>query len=357
MENSTTSPALKRCTKCRQWKSATTECFYRSKSRKDGLSPWCKDCQREQKGQVKHQPLIVDGKIRCSSGDDCKHPLGPTLPATSEFFSFEQGRLRGTCRLCRNAGRRHKYNSDPEYRARRVEMDRRKRSDPEKKARYRAAVKQKRAMHRDSINLSMRIRRATDEEWAERQRTKQRERYHSNEAFRTKAKQARKRWYAENKEVAREWNAQYRIKNRELLLEQKRQYFRSEQGRSKAKRWAQTNRTHRAVYDNNRTARLRNLPSTLTTDQYNQCLEWWNYSCAYCGAQRDFWNSLQADHFIPITSTDCPGTTADNILPSCKYCNTSKNRRRAEDWLIEKFGKRRARKILKRIQDYFDSLD
>ena len=37
-------------------------------------------------------------------------------------------------------------------------------------------------------------------------------------------------------------------------------------------------------------------------------------------------------------------------------CNNSKRNQDAEQWLIERFGERKARQILARIQQYFDSL-
>lgn len=62
------------------------------------------------------------------------------------------------------------------------------------------------------------------------------------------------------------------------------------------------------------------------------------------------------DHFIALTDTrpNNPGTVPTNIVPSCGICNDSKGNKNAAEWLIAKFGKRRAYAILKRIEIYFE---
>jgi 5-methylcytosine-specific restriction endonuclease McrA len=98
------------------------------------------------------------------------------------------------------------------------------------------------------------------------------------------------------------------------------------------------------------------LPNTFTKQDWQRCLEWWNYSCAFCGKQRDFWNTIEVEHFIAISSPECPGTVVGNMLPACKSCNSSKSDRDAEIWLIGKFGKKRATEIVRRINEYFETL-
>lgn len=44
MQDDTTNPPLKRCTRCHEWKPATAEFFYRNKATKSGLSFSCKVC-------------------------------------------------------------------------------------------------------------------------------------------------------------------------------------------------------------------------------------------------------------------------------------------------------------------------
>ena len=67
---------------------------------------------------------------------------------------------------------------------------------------------------------------------------------------------------------------------------------------------------------------------------------------------------MAMDHWIPIVSPDCPGTVPWNIVPLCGGaggCNNSKSDRNAAEWLIGKFGKRKGRAILRKIEAFLDS--
>jgi len=63
---------------------------------------------------------------------------------------------------------------------------------------------------------------------------------------------------------------------------------------------------------------------------------------------------LQEEHVVPVSKH---GTyTPDNIIPACQTCNISKKNLALSEWLKRKFGKRRTKQILVRINAYFDSL-
>src|SRR5581483_2176482 len=55
-------------------------------------------------------------------------------------------------------------------------------------------------------------------------------------------------------------------------------------------------------------ARKRSLPDTFTERDWQRALEYWDYKCAVCGRPRGLWHTLAADHWIPLTAPDCPGT-------------------------------------------------
>lgn len=68
-----------------------------------------------------------------------------------------------------------------------------------------------------------------------------------------------------------------------------------------------------------------------------------------------------ADHWIPLVYDDCPGTVPENIVPLCHSikdgaggCNNSKQALDPYQWLIDKFGKRKAEEIFTKIQAYFE---
>jgi hypothetical protein len=171
-----------------------------------------------------------------------------------------------------------------------------------------------------------------------------------------RVKERAHRWRQDNPERASENNRRWYRANSERAkeLSRRRQQANREQHNESSRRWCQANPERRRVYEQKRRARKRSLPATLTHEQWRLCLEHFNYCCAYCGSQRDFWFTVEQEHFIPTVSGG--GYVAKNIIPACKSCNTSKQDDDAVSWLTERFGKRKAKEILKRIQDYFDSL-
>lgn len=154
-------------------------------------------------------------------------------------------------------------------------------------------------------------------------------------------------WYIENTERAQAWKV--------ASIERVRGYRRT---------WLEAKpervRERRRVYEQNRRARKRSLPNTFTLEQQRFAVEFWNECCAYCGRQfHDLFNerTLAFDHYIPLSSPDCPGTTAGNMLPVCHGvdgCNTTKNMLDPEEWLAARFGKRKARQKAAAIKAYFD---
>jgi 5-methylcytosine-specific restriction endonuclease McrA len=83
-------------------------------------------------------------------------------------------------------------------------------------------------------------------------------------------------------------------------------------------------REERIVFMECERARQRGLPATLTLQEWEQTKkhfrEHWGRDadcCAYCGGSYE-----ALDHFVPIVEGG--GTTADNCVPACKRCNSSK---------------------------------
>lgn len=160
-----------------------------------------------------------------------------------------------------------------------------------------------------------------------------------------------RRQYRNNTEKRRKSSRDWRKRNPEKVQASNRRHRLENPDSLRLWRAANPDKDRAAIH--RRLARKRSLPDTLTPKQWQRCFEWWNYTCAYCGAQRDFWNVIEADHFIPLGSPDCTGTTALNIVPACRSCNSSKNNNNAAEWLQFKFP-RKWRKVLKRIETYFE---
>lgn len=111
-----------------------------------------------------------------------------------------------------------------------------------------------------------------------------------------------------------------------------------------------------ALIVHRRRARKQGLPDTFTLEQEQFGRRYFHYACAYCGNEEGFQWKVVMDHFIPIASPSCPGTIATNMVPSCQgmgSCNNSKSARDPQEWLIARFGKRKAATILRKIDAYF----
>lgn len=101
-----------------------------------------------------------------------------------------------------------------------------------------------------------------------------------------------------------------------------------------------------------RAARKKSLPDTLTANDWRVCLDYWRHQCCVCGSRQ----KLCAEHWIPLSSPNCPGTVVSNIVVMCLSCNSSKHNSVAELWLVGRLGNHEAGKVLKRIEAYFEQV-
>lgn len=327
----------------------------------------------------------------CFSGDQCIHPDGPWLPATTDFFWTHKQKADGLhprCRFCsgtplpaptgykRCPGCKELKPAAPEYfhiaRAhsdgfvsrcktcncktlvrRAVVIGDQKRCTqclqwfqntathyPTKKPRCRECLKQElqkwREANKDHIAQYQREQRVNQ---TEEQREHVRELSRANrQRNRQYILQRERIWRAAHPEV---WQ-RYRLANSERLKIAIRQ-------------WRQKNRHLCRLTDSRRRARERALPDTLTIDQWADCLDYWQHRCAICGRPPGLWHTIAQDHWIPLTDPRCPGTVACNIIPLChgqNGCNNSKGMKEPHMWLERRTGKRKARAKIREIEAY-----
>jgi hypothetical protein len=126
-----------------------------------------------------------------------------------------------------------------------------------------------------------------------------------------------------------------------------------------AKRFYSTPRGKAVMHAKNqrRAALVRALPSDFSAGDWARAVEYFNGRCAVCDRPPGLWHTLAADHWIPLTHPDCPGTVPTNIVPLCHQdggCNNHKSSKHPEQWLVETFGMRRAGEILERINAFFE---
>lgn len=156
-----------------------------------------------------------------------------------------------------------------------------------------------------------------------------------------------KRRYASNKDRIKETNKKWKDRNPEKF-------------KTTARRWGQNNPDKLRATKQRRRARERAMPDTFTAQDWQRAVDYFHGRCAVCERQcKDLFGerTIAADHWIPLNSPDCPGTVPTNMIPLCHGsddCNCSKGHKDPIEWLIWKFGKRKANEILKRVNTYFE---
>lgn len=183
-----------------------------------------------------------------------------------------------------------------------------------------------------------------------------------NKKWRDKNKEYFSKWKEENKEYYsaykksyhkkhRERNLEYfrnwRKENHEYLLEYDRKRYKQNKKEHlrRSRRYQLENKDKIKAYNQKRRNTKRNLPATLTSEQWVTIKRTFNYGCAYCGRK----DPLSQEHFIPLNSGG--EYTHDNIIPACKSCNSSKQDKSFFEWYPQQefYSKTRERKILKHL--------
>lgn len=162
---------------------------------------------------------------------------------------------------------------------------------------------------------------------------------------------ASKRYYVKHREEVRERHKRYHARTKARYAERTREWMKKNPEKATLSR---------ITNYNNRRARKNNLADTLTTEQWLNAVDYFHGCCAVCGRQgRDLLNThrLAADHWIPLSKDGA--TTAENIVPLCHGvdgCNNSKRDKMPLEWLTLRFGRRKAKTILAKVETYFRSL-
>lgn len=143
--------------------------------------------------------------------------------------------------------------------------------------------------------------------------------------------------YRNNAEKNRKRSSDYKKKNPEKIKDYKKSYYLVPENRKRElereKEWRKRTGKSRE-YDLRRRSRKASLPNTLTKEEWNQILFDFKGSCAYC--RKD--GKMVVEHLIPLSRNDIvnnPGTVKENIVPSCRSCNSSKHNKTHYEWCNE----------------------
>lgn len=184
-----------------------------------------------------------------------------------------------------------------------------------------------------------------------------------NREYNKNNKDKRKEYYEQNKEKIREYNKEYYHNNLDYFRESSKQYWEANRERliienreyyyenrdeiavtakkyqMKHKERIKQHRKSLKEYNRQRAqkrrAKIKKLPHSFTGEEWDKTLSDFDHSCAYCGMSQEEHRQkhnqpLHQEHFIPLYSGG--EYTANNIIPSCQYCNFKKNNRDFFEW-------------------------
>ena len=126
-----------------------------------------------------------------------------------------------------------------------------------------------------------------------------------------------KQYHEDHKEKKAEYGKQYYQEHKE----EKNQYYQDHKA-TIAEYQKQYAKAHPEQFKQKNQVRMtqkKNLPATLTVEQWINIKQSFNNNCSYCGCTE----KLEQEHFVPLSKGG--EYTHNNIIPVCKSCNCSKN--------------------------------
>ncbi len=269
----------------------------------------------------------------------CCSKCGTSFPATAEYFHRNKSRKNGLCERCKQCVTKYSKSYYEEHRE---------------------IVKQKsHEWYLNNLERAKNNHRKYAKEHPDQFRATSRRSYknHHDRIL------ERGRLYRQaNPDIIRATVKRHYDKHPEMRKrrnERQRAYQQANPGKNKAKlaKYRQEHPEKLTEWNLRRRARKAGLPDTYSFRDWQRALDYFNGVCAVCGRPRGFWHTLAADHWIPLADTKhCPGTVPTNIVPLCHGvdgCNNSKSNSAPRAWLMSRFGARKAKQILKRIEAYF----
>lgn len=217
---------------------------------------------------------------------------GGIFPATNDYFYFaKRGKLGldSVCKVCKKA-KNAKYNAENA------------KAKNEHNRLYRE-------QNREKLNSHNREYYAKHKEQAKQYRDDNREKHILY----------KREWYRNNKDTRLEACREYYLQHQEIIKRYSTIHGKEHRQKPYVK-------LYRRINQQKRYASTCGLLSTLTVEEWELCLRFFNNSCSYC----DNKNKLEQDHVIPVTNGG--GYVSKNIIPACKICNPSKSNHNMEVW-------------------------
>lgn len=141
-----------------------------------------------------------------------------------------------------------------------------------------------------------------------------------------------KEWQSNNVDLVKSYKVKNFEANKEEYFKRANERYHTEVGKEMHKarvyKYSQTEKGKLTnVSKRNKRKHIMNgTENSFTKEDWINCLTHFDNSCAYCGCQ----TKLSQDHVIPVSKLG--SYTIDNVVPSCKPCNSSKSNSDLIEW-------------------------
>jgi len=229
------------------------------------------------------------------------------LPATIDYYHKYTRKIDGLFNICKECRKQEKkqYTANNKEKIKKSSKEYYQRNKEE-------ILKKQRAYYfgnKDKIKKRILSYRKGNIEYWEKQKC-------YTEKNKERIKQRIKEWYTKNRErqllLTKKWNDKNCKKRRKLM----RQHY-------------ENNKDYYYLKTKKRKSTMKNLVSDLTKEQWEECLQYFNYKDAYTGLQMKV---VSQDHVVPIIKDG--GYTKYNIVPCDKKVNSSKINKDMDEWFL-----------------------
>lgn len=93
----------------------------------------------------------------------------------------------------------------------------------------------------------------------------------------------------------------------------------------------------------------------ITDEEWNNCLKYFKYKCAYCGISQEEHLKIHKQKLHKEHADDDGANDLRNAIPSCRLCNSGKHISDMEEWYLKQefFSDKRYNKIIRWIEEEF----
>jgi len=115
------------------------------------------------------------------------------------------------------------------------------------------------------------------------------------------------------------------------------------------KEWIKNNPDKVKIYG------LNHRSHEITDEEWNNCLKYFDYKCAYCGISEEDHLKIHKQRLHKEHAADDGANDLRNAIPACRLCNSGKHTSDMEEWYMDQnfFTDERYNKIIRWIEEEF----